>query len=125
MPAAPEILNAVRKIRLPEVHHEMETQHLRASPGNVAVAAEVAVNLPRECIHPQQSDGQTRFPERSAKGRIRNQGAVIRDHALAEQSLQNQQQAIKSLVRIPVPRFLDLRKQVRRPLDGTRDQVRK
>src|SRR5579864_146896 len=125
MPAAPEILNAVRKIGLAEIHHEMETQQLRAPPGNIAVAAEVAVNLPGECIHPQQSDGQTRSPERSAKGRIRNERTVIRDHALAKQSLQNEQQTIESLVRIPVPRFLDLRKQVRRPLDGTRDQVRK
>src|ERR1700739_2028703 len=118
MPAPPKILNAVSKIRLAEIHHEMEAEQLGASPRDIAITAEVAINLPCERIHPQHGDRQTRPPESSTKGGVGDQRAVIGNHALAEQSLQNQQQAIESLVRIPPPWFLNLRKQVCRPLDG-------
>ena len=54
VPAPPEILQARGEIRLAEVDHEVEAQQLRAAAGDIAVAAEVAVDLPGECIAPRQ-----------------------------------------------------------------------
>src|SRR5271170_3703492 len=67
VPAPPEILNAVGQVRLAEIHHKMKAHELGASPGNAAVTAEVAINLPSEGIRSQRQHGEARPAERSAK----------------------------------------------------------
>ena len=49
------------QIRLAEVDHEMEAQQLGAAAGDIAVAAEVAVDLPGECIGADGHDRQVRL----------------------------------------------------------------
>ena len=124
MPAAPEILNAIGKIGLAEVHHEVKTEELGASACNVAVAAEVSINLPGKGVHAEQRHRQARFAERSGERRIRHQRAVIRNHAFTKQAFQNQHQSIERFIRLPISRLLHLRQQVSRTLDWTGDQMR-
>src|SRR4051812_44475608 len=50
VPAAPEVLQARRQVRLAEIDHEVEAEELGAAAGDVAVAAEVAVDLPGERV---------------------------------------------------------------------------
>src|ERR1700730_1509837 len=97
VPAPPEILNAVGQVLLPEIHHKMKTHQLGTSAGDAAVPAEIAVNLPSESIGSEQHDRKARGTERSAKRSVGNEGAIIRNHALAEQAFQNQQQAVENL----------------------------
>ena len=53
VPATPEFLKCLGKIRLAEIDHEMKSENLSRAPGNIAVAAEVSVNLPGESIGSQ------------------------------------------------------------------------
>src|SRR5262245_19836050 len=46
VPAAPKVLHGNCKIRLTEIHHEVEAQQLRRPAGHATVTAEVAINLP-------------------------------------------------------------------------------
>ena len=48
VPAPPKVLQTLGQIRLPEVHHEVKAEQLGAAARDAAVAAEVAVNLPRK-----------------------------------------------------------------------------
>ena len=83
MPTVPEFLEAASKVRLAEVDHEMEAKQLSAAAGEVAVTAEIAVDLPGESVHgDQQTDAA--MPELSGKGGVGQQRAVIGDDALAE-----------------------------------------
>ena len=50
VPAAPEALQTRRQVRLPEVHHEVKAEELRAAARDIAVAAEVTVDLPGEGV---------------------------------------------------------------------------
>src|SRR5690242_3268132 len=46
VPTSPEILEAVSKVWLAKVEHEMKTEQLSAAACEVAVTAEIAINLP-------------------------------------------------------------------------------
>ena len=54
VPALPEVPEAERPVRLVEVHREAEAQQQGDPDGNVAVAAEVAVDLQRVSVDSQQ-----------------------------------------------------------------------
>src|SRR6266702_2777138 len=86
VPAPPEILEPARQKRLPEIDHEMETHQLSAASRDIAIAAEISVHLPRERIRPDQHNPQVRLSELAAKSRIRQQSAIVRDHALAQEA---------------------------------------
>ena len=53
MPAPPEILQACRKIGLAEIDHKVKSQQLSSPAGDVAVAAEIPVNLPGKGVSPE------------------------------------------------------------------------
>ena len=89
MPATPEILQDRRKIRLAEIDHEVKSQQLRRAAGNVAVAAEIAVDLPGESVYAEQGDGQIVRAEIAVECGVGDQAAVIGDDALAEQTLED------------------------------------
>src|SRR3954467_3230780 len=124
MPAAPEILNALREIRLPEVDHEVKSHELRADTRDAAVASEVSIYLPRECIHAKQGHRQTRLAKRSSKGGVGDQCTVIGNHAFSKQTFEDQQQPGKCLLRIPLSRLLYLWQKVGRALNWPGDQMR-
>src|SRR5262249_16789513 len=94
VPASPEVLEALREIRLAEVDHEMEAAQLRGPAGDVAVAAEVAVDLPGERVRSDEHDRQAARPEVAVEGGIREQRAVIGDHTLANEAREDQEQAV-------------------------------
>src|SRR5437879_1942613 len=125
MPAPPEILEPVRQKGLPEIHHEMKAHQLSAAPGDIAIAAEISVHLPRECVRSDQNNPQIWFSELTAEGCVRQQSAIVRDHALAHQAGKDQHQTVKKPVGIKSAIALDLWKQVPRSLNWPRDQVRK
>src|SRR5437879_7790291 len=86
VPAPPELLQTLRQIWLTEVDHEMETHQLSAAARDVAVTAEISVDLPCECVGAEQNDPQGRLPELAAKRRVRQHRAIVGDHALADEA---------------------------------------
>src|SRR5260370_40060969 len=84
VPAAPKVLQARGKIRLPEVDHEMKPEQLRAASRDAAVAAKIAIDLPGKRVHGQQCHRNARRAELATEPGIRNNGAVISSYARAE-----------------------------------------
>src|SRR5580704_172250 len=82
VPAAPKILQAGRQIRLTKINHKMKAQQLCAASSQVAIAAEVAVDLPGEGVHANQCC-PTVIAQASTKGCIRQMRTVVGDHRLA------------------------------------------
>src|SRR5712691_9732423 len=54
VPAAPEILKTIGEEGLPEINHKMEAQQLGATSRDIAITAEVSVNLPGKRISSKQ-----------------------------------------------------------------------
>ena len=125
MPPAPELLQAARQIGLPEIDHEMEAHQLRRAARDVAVTAEVAVNLPCEGICAEGQHRQPRLSELAAERGIGDQPAVVRHHAFPEKTGQDEHHSTEKLLAIINSWLLNLRQQMRWPLNGTRDEVRK
>src|SRR5690348_17410396 len=86
VPPSPEILKAVRKKWLAKIDHKMEAQQLSAASRDVAVTAEVPVNLPSKRIRAKQNDPEIRLAKLSTERRIGQQGAIIGNHALANEA---------------------------------------
>src|SRR2546425_4594217 len=103
----------------------MESQQLSAAARNIAVSAEVSVDLPSERVSSDQNNPEGRGSEFAAESRVRQESAIVRDHALSEESGKNQHQAIEKPIRIERPVLLDLGKQMPRSLNRTSNQVRK
>jgi hypothetical protein len=101
----------------------MKPKQLGAASGNIAVTAEVRVNLPGECINANYGCQQIRA-ELPTEGRIGEQSAVIGNHALPEKAQQNQHAPVEEPTALPVARILDLRQKMGRPLDRPCDQMR-
>src|SRR4029077_6607924 len=124
MPTPPEILKAVRQERLLKIGHETKTQQLRTPTCHVAVAAEVSVHLPGERVGSDQHNPEVGLAKLTPERSIGQESTIVRDHAFPHQSRNNQHQAIEKLGGLECPSVLNLRKQLVRPLDRTRDQVR-
>src|ERR1700732_1997070 len=54
VPAAPEVLETFGEVRLPKINHEMKAHKLGAAAGDAAIAAEVSIDLPGECVSSEQ-----------------------------------------------------------------------
>src|SRR5438445_252664 len=75
----------------------MKAHQLSTSPGDTAVAAEIAINLPGESIHPQQHYREARPAESPTEGRIRKvESAVTAESAKKLKYLKNPR--IKKLI---------------------------
>src|SRR5690242_10588320 len=90
VPTSPEILKAQRKEGLAKIDDKMEPQQLRAAPRNVAVAAEVPVDLPCKCVGPNQNSPKVRWPKLTSERGVCQECAVIGNYALPEQPGENQ-----------------------------------
>src|SRR5260370_11929235 len=77
VPAAPEVLQTLCKVRLAKVNHEMETHELGAAAGDAAVAAEITVNLPGKSVGPKQDDEGIRRAEMAAKSIIAEKRTIV------------------------------------------------
>jgi hypothetical protein len=84
VPSAPKVLDARRQVRLPEVDHEMKAEQLGGPARDVAVAAEVAVYLPRKRVRADKEHWEAWRSELSPERGVRQQRAVVRDHAFPE-----------------------------------------
>src|SRR5262245_42022497 len=87
VPATPEVLKTLCQVRLPEIHHEVKAQQLRAAARNAAVTAEVPVDLPCEGKRPQQHRHRVGSAQAPVKRRIRDQRAVVGNDYFPKQSL--------------------------------------
>src|SRR5207249_10303617 len=67
------------QVRLAEIHHEMESEQLSAAARNVAVAAEVAVDLPGKRVRPDRDGGQIRRSQPAGERRVGQERAVVGD----------------------------------------------
>src|SRR5712664_4770242 len=54
VPAAPEILKTIGEEGLPEIDHKVEAQQLSASARDIAVTAEISIDLPGEGVRPKK-----------------------------------------------------------------------
>src|SRR5260370_40507717 len=70
VPAAPKVLQARGKVRLAEVDHEMKPQQLRAAPGDAAVAAKIAIDLPGKPVHGPPCHRHARLTKLATERRI-------------------------------------------------------
>jgi hypothetical protein len=72
----------------------MKAKELRTPAGDVTVAAEIPIDLKRECVNPEQmwKPAGPKFPR---EPRIRNNGTVVRDHALSDQTADNEDATIE------------------------------
>src|SRR5215470_9552768 len=108
MPAPPEVLQTAGEIRLPEIEHEMEAQQLGAAASQIAVAAEVAVDLPGECVHSDQD--REEVPSQAAVERkVRKIGAIVGDHRLTKESANDQHAAVEERAFVEAPGIFRLR----------------
>jgi hypothetical protein len=125
MPPAPEVLQARREIRLAEVDHEMEAEQLCVPAADVAVPAEVAVDLPGKRVRADQHHREIRRSHGPGEGGIREKGAVVGDNRLSEQARENQQKPVEESLIVKPAWRLHLRQQVAGPLNGTGDEMGK
>lgn len=102
----------------------MESQQLGATACNVAIPAEVSVNLPREGVGANQDNPKIRWAKLVAEGGIRQQRAVVCDDTFPQQSGEDQHESVEESVGIKDPGIMNLREQLVRSLDRTRNQVR-
>src|SRR5438876_3587325 len=93
VPATPKILQAERQVRLAKIDHKMKAQQLCTASSQVAVATEVAVDLPGEGVYANQCC-PTVIAQESTKGCIRQMRTVICDNSLAHQPHQDQHATI-------------------------------
>ncbi len=85
VPATPEILKTIGEEGLAEIDHKVEAQQLSAAAGNIAVTAEIPVDLPGECIGPKKHKPEVCGAELSAEDRICQNRTIVCDHALADE----------------------------------------
>src|SRR5437762_5905041 len=102
----------------------METEQLGAAARDVAVTAEISVNLPGERVRPDEDDEEVRGAELTAECGVGEQRAIVRDDALAEQPGEDQEHTVERAVGVEGAFRLHLWKQVRRSLNRPGDQMR-
>ena len=102
----------------------MEAHQLRRAARDVAVAAEIAVDLPGESVNSQQRGSETRYAELARERLVGDDGAGVSDDAFAEKAGENENQSVIEGIGVETALVLNLRQQMRRPLDGAGDQMR-
>src|SRR5712671_5067800 len=102
----------------------MEAQQLSATARNIAVAAEVAIDLPGKRVGSDQNNPKIRRTELTAKSRVCEQGTIVRDNAFAHEAGKNEHQAVEKTIRIEGAVLLNLRKKMSRSLNRSGNQVR-
>src|SRR2546428_4775726 len=101
----------------------METEQLGAAACDVAVCAEISVDLPGERVRTDEHDEQVRRAELAAERGVGEQRAIVRDDALADEPGKDQERAVERAVGVEGSLRLHLREQVLRPLNRPGDQV--
>ena len=123
MPTSPEVLKAGCEVRLTEVDHKVESKQLGAAAGDVAVAAEVSVDLEGEGVGSEHGDPSA-AAHLAVEGGIRQLGAAVGDDALAEESGEDEHAAVIDALRIEAALLLNLGQEMSWSLNGAGDQVR-
>ena len=124
VPPPPEIPNGDGEIRLAEILHQVVAQYLRRADGDVAVPAEIAVNLKGKGDRRQQ-DLQPGGLLPVAVYRIDIQARPVGDDQLFKKAQQHHQQTVPNGLFIQRMILVDLTKQVFRALNRSSDQLRK
>src|SRR5205823_1929941 len=96
------------QIGLPEVDHEMVAQQLRATARNIAVTAEVAIDLPGKRVGSDQNNPKIRRTELAAKSRVCEHCTIVPDYAFAHEARKNKHQAVEKTIRIEGAVLLNL-----------------
>ena len=116
MPAPPEVLHALRKVGLAEIHHEVKAKKLRAAAGDAAVAAEVSVNLPSESERAEEHGHGVGAAKTAGKDGIGDERAIVRDDHFAEEAFQYEDESVEGFSAVPGAFLLDLGQKMRRAL---------
>ena len=73
----------------------MEAEDLCGTTSNVAVAAEITVNLPGKSVSAEQHNGNVGVAKLAAEGGIGNQSAIVSNDALTKQTFGDQDHAVE------------------------------
>ena len=125
VPAPPEVGQRLGPVGLVEVALEAIAEQRRDADGDVAVGAEVAVDLHGVAVDGgKQIDGSIR--RRIEEGLVdQAHRQPVGDHGLLEHAPQDQHHAEPDEHPVGIGRALQLRQEARRPHDGARHQMRK
>ena len=123
VPAAPELGDVAAEIRHVEVAHQLDSEQLRRSDGDVRIAREVAIDLEGE------EDGGKKQSASALLGVGRKHlvnihGAIVGHHNLLEQAPKDLPHTIHGGVVVELAFLQELRQEVRRPLDGAGHELR-
>ena len=124
MPPAPEFLRVPGRVRNVKIQRDFEAQRLGGAAGDVAVPGEIAINLHGKGIRGDE-DVETRGSVERAINLVDNPCGVVGHKDLLVESPIDQPATLVELPAVEMPRGADLGQEVTRPLDGTRDQLRK
>src|SRR5665647_1410853 len=124
VPATPEILDGARCVRRVEVLGQLEAEEQGDADGDVAVGAEVAVDLHRVGDDPPQGlPGRERLRRgEDAVDDVRRQ--VVGDQYLLGQAAEDEDEGAAGVDAVRVARRAQLRQEVAGTGDRTREQVR-
>ena len=124
VPPTPKLSYVPAEVRHVEVAHQPYPEQLRRTDGDVAVARKVAIDLKRE-EHRAQEQRATALRIIRREHLVHIHRAVVRHDHLLEQTPQYLPHPVNRRAVVELPLLQELRKQVGRPLDGTRHQLRK
>jgi len=123
VPAAPEFGDRLREVRVVKVACQINAEHLGGADGDVAVAAEVAVDL-----HGEQDDRKRDFKAgvllQIVENLIDEDRDPVGDDELQEQSPDHHDKSAPRAQIVEGLRVLQLRQKIFRALDGARDELR-
>src|SRR5450759_592633 len=124
VPATPEVLDGTRGVRRVEVLGQLDAEKQRDADGDVAVGAEVAVDLHRVGDDPPQGlPGRERLRRgEDAVDDVRRQ--VVGDQYLLGQAAEDEDEGAAGVDAVRVARRAQLRQEVAGTGDRTREQVR-
>ena len=122
MPSPPEIIDTARQIGLPEIGGQPDAQHLRRADGNVAVAAEITVQLHAE-QHRRQHPSHAAAAVRVGKDGVHQHGGAVGNDQLFKKAPEHQQQAVPHPVRVKGLGLPQLGQQRAAALDGACHQL--
>src|SRR5690242_9887667 len=100
-----------------KVHHLVKHEQLGATPCNVAGTAEISIDLPGKGVGAKQDNKEIWLAKLACEDGIREQSAIISNDALAEQTREDQQDAIEEVALFKMSIALNLWKQMARSLN--------
>ena len=123
MPASPEFGDGPTQVGEFEIQQQFDTEKPGYAPGNVGIAAEIAIDLDGE-IHRTEHETASAILFVSPEDAVHFNGHRVSNDQFLEESPEGQPQSVNGQFIIKGPAFFQLRQQVRGTLDRSCHQQR-